>query len=93
MINDDLVNRENSGTKEQIAKVIDWWKLARSLLESKGLEVSLGTRWFADDLYGYMLKEFLGLDEAAFKEHRKIRLLKFTKTSIIICDMVAGKTL
>lgn len=71
MINDDLVNRENSGTKEQIAKVIDWWKLARSLLESKGLEVSLGTRWFADDLYGYMLKEFLGLDESAFKEHRK----------------------
>ncbi len=71
MINDDLVNRENSGTKEQITKVIDWWKLARSLLESWGTEIDLGTRWFTDDLYGYILKEFFDLDEAAFKEHRK----------------------
>ena len=71
MINDDLVNRENSATKEQLVKVIDWWKLARSLLESFGTEIDIGTRWYADDLYGYFLKEFLGLSEDDFKEHRK----------------------
>jgi len=70
IIGDDLVNRENSSTKEQVNKVIDWWKLARSLLESKGWEILLGTRWFADDLYGYVLREFFGLEEKDFKEHR-----------------------
>ena len=39
MIHDDLVDKENSRTVDQIIKVIDWWKLAQSLLESDGLEI------------------------------------------------------
>jgi len=58
LINDDLVNRENSQTAEQIEKVIDWWKLSRSLLTADGLEIIIGTRWSYDDLYGYIIEKF-----------------------------------
>jgi len=61
-IEDDLVNLENSRTPEQIAKVIEWWKLAQALLESNGTEIIVGTRWSVDDLYGYLLKAFFNLD-------------------------------
>jgi hypothetical protein len=59
MINDDLVNKDNSATAEQNLKVIDWWKLAQSLLESDGVEIILGTRWSMDDLYGNIIEKFL----------------------------------
>ena len=42
MINDDLVSLDNSRTREQLAKTIDWWKLARSLLLPSGIELSVG---------------------------------------------------
>jgi len=58
LINDDLVNRENSQTAEQIEKVIDWWKLSRSLMTANGLEIIIGTRWSYDDLYGYIIEKF-----------------------------------
>ena len=61
-IEDDLVNLENSRTPEQIAKVIEWWKLAQALLESNGIEIIIGTRWAVDDLYGYLLKTFFNID-------------------------------
>ena len=59
MINDDLVNRDNSLTADQINKVIDWWKLAQSLLLPTGIEVMIGTRWQFDDLYGHMIDNFI----------------------------------
>jgi len=58
MINDDLVNRDNSATKDQLNKTLDWWKLAQSLLLSSGVEINIGTRWAYDDLYGYFIENF-----------------------------------
>ena len=55
MVDDDLVNKDNSQTKEQIIKVVDWWKLARSLLSPGGVEIIIGTRWHLDDLYGHII--------------------------------------
>lgn len=60
-INDDLVNRENTRTLEQIQKVIDWWRLFQSLLLPDSTELILGTRWDEDDLYGYIMREVLGV--------------------------------
>jgi len=59
MINDDLVNWENSRTPEQLNKVVDWWKLARSLLSPDGIEIIIGTRWDFDDLYGHIIGNFI----------------------------------
>ena len=76
LINDDLVNKENSSTLDQINKVIDWWKLARSLLEANGLEILIGTRWYADDLYGFVLKEFFNISEQELMNHRRLPVLE-----------------
>jgi len=62
MINDDLVNKDNSATKEQLEKTEDWWKLSQSLLQSNGIEINIGTRWAYDDLYGQFIKKFIEPD-------------------------------
>lgn len=59
MINDDLVNKDNSNTKEQLLKTLDWWRLSQSLLLSNGIEINIGTRWAFDDLYGYFIEQFI----------------------------------
>lgn len=59
MINDDLVNKDNSNTKEQLLKTLDWWRLSQSLLLSNGIEINIGTRWAFDDLYGYFIETFI----------------------------------
>jgi len=59
MINDDLVNLENSRTKEQLMKTIEWWRLARSLLLPHGVELNIGTRWNFDDVYGHIIDKFI----------------------------------
>ncbi|MCK7532367.1 MAG: hypothetical protein MZV63_15705 [Marinilabiliales bacterium] len=59
MINDDLVNKDNSNTKEQLLKTLDWWRLSQSLLLSNGIEINIGTRWAYDDLYGYFIDSFI----------------------------------
>lgn len=59
MIHDDLVNRDNSESALQLNKTKDWWKLAQSLLLTNGIEITIGTRWNFDDLYGYMIESFL----------------------------------
>ena len=59
MINDDLVNKENSKTSDQIEKVIEWWRLARSLLSPNGTSINIGTRWGYDDLYGFLINKFI----------------------------------
>ena len=58
-IGDDLVVKENSKTPTQLDNVKTWWRLARSLLSPKGIEILVGTRWGFDDLYGYLIEEFL----------------------------------
>lgn len=42
IIADDLVNRENSATKYQAEKIIDWWKRSLSLLEPDGEMLIIG---------------------------------------------------
>jgi len=54
IINDDLVNLENSSTKLQANKVIDWWKKSHSLLNPDGEMLILGTRWSYYELYSYI---------------------------------------
>lgn len=55
IIADDLVNLENSSTKYQSDKVIDWWKKAFSLLDYDGEMIVIGTRWSYYELYSWML--------------------------------------
>jgi len=71
LIHDDLVSRENSATSEQVQKVIDWWKLAQSLLEAKGLEILIGTRWRFNDLYGHIIETFLDIPCEIAEDSRK----------------------
>jgi hypothetical protein len=59
MINDDLVNWDNSRTADQLEKTKSWWKLARSLMVSDGIEMNIGTRWHYDDLYGNFIDKFI----------------------------------
>jgi hypothetical protein len=59
MIHDDLVNRDNSNTAEQLNKTIDWWRLAQSLLLTDGIEILIGTRWNYDDLYGLLIEKYI----------------------------------
>ena len=67
MINDDLVNRENSKNAEQILKVIDWWQLSQSLLNPNGIEINIGTRWNYDDLYGHIIAQFIKPEKDYYK--------------------------
>ena len=60
IICDDLVNNENSSTRYQADKVIDWWKKAFSLLDYDGEMIIIGTRWSYYELYSWILKEFEG---------------------------------
>lgn len=56
IIADDLVNNENSMTKLQADKVIEWWKQSFSLLDRDGEMIIIGTRWSYYELYSYILK-------------------------------------
>lgn len=55
IIADDLVNAENSATRLQADKVIDWWKRAFSLLEPEGEMLIIGTRFTYYELYSYLI--------------------------------------
>lgn len=56
IIADDLVSRNNTGTKEQMDKVKQYWRDLISLLEIGGVVIDVGTRWHFDDLHGQLLK-------------------------------------
>ena len=55
IIMDDLHSENNVTNKEQIDKVIAYWKLAYSLLEPQGRLIIVGTRWDYNDLYQEIL--------------------------------------
>lgn len=57
IIGDDLVNLENSATRFQANKVIDWWQRSLSLLEPNGTYLLIGTRWAYYELYSYLQEE------------------------------------
>lgn len=58
IICDDLVNLENSSTRYQAEKVIDWWKRAFSLLDYDGEMLIIGTRWSYYELYSWIMEKF-----------------------------------
>jgi predicted phage terminase large subunit-like protein len=55
IIHDDLHNRENISTKDQIDKVKLAYVDTLDLLEPGGELIVLGTRWHYDDLYGWLM--------------------------------------
>ena len=61
IIADDLVNPENSYTRYQADKVIDWWRRAFSLLDADGTMLIIGTRFSYYELYSYILDNFKGM--------------------------------
>lgn len=57
IIVDDPVSHNNVTTKDQIDKVLDWYKGLLSLLDPGGRIIIIGTRWDYGDLYGTLLEE------------------------------------
>ena len=55
IVNDDLHSEKNTKTKEQIENVIDYYKLAFSLLDPMCPMVVIGTRWDYNDLYQHII--------------------------------------
>lgn len=55
IIMDDVVNRDNVGTQDQIQKVIQRYKDSLDLLDPNGQLIVIGTRWHDSDLYGWIL--------------------------------------
>lgn len=54
---DDLVVRENVGTRDQLEKVVTRYKDCLDLLDPGGKITVVGTRWHTDDLYGRLLRD------------------------------------
>ena len=54
---DDVVARENIGTKEQRDKTLLFYKDALDLLEPGGQVIVIGTTWHENDLYGYIMDD------------------------------------
>jgi hypothetical protein len=65
MLFDDLHDIENTGTAEQIAKVIQRFRNCRSVLKPKGLRIIVGTVWTKDDFYSWCA-------EQAFPIYRRV---------------------
>ena len=55
IIMDDVVNRDNIGTQDQIQKVVNRYRDSLDLLEPNGQLIVIGTRWHDSDLYGWIL--------------------------------------
>lgn len=81
IIVDDPVSRSNVGTKEQIDKVFEWYRLLLSLLDPKKKLVVIGTRWSYADLYGTLQEEphsdmfDFHIRAAEYMEDDKVKLL------------------
>jgi predicted phage terminase large subunit-like protein len=87
---DDVVSRENIGTKEQRSKIVDFYGDCLSLLEPDGKVVVVGTTWHEDDLYNLLKKDtgyktYLrkALDPANFTTGEPIFPKKFSKQTLM----------
>lgn len=61
IIMDDLMNRDNINTRDQIEKIILRYKDALDLLEPGGQLIVIGTRWIEGDLYSWLMDRELGI--------------------------------
>ena len=57
IILDDLVSFNNTGTPEQIQKVIDYYKYMLSILDPHGVMIIIGTRYHFLDLYQHLIDQ------------------------------------
>lgn len=87
---DDVVARENIGTKEQRSKIVDFYGDCLSLLEPGGEVVVIGTTWHEDDLYNVLRKDGryavyvrTALEPPTFTEGNPIFPKKFSKTILL----------
>lgn len=65
MVFDDIHDIENTGTPEQIAKVIQRFRNCRSVLKPKGLRIIVGTIWTRDDFYNWC-------EDQGFPNYRRV---------------------
>jgi hypothetical protein len=63
IIMDDLNSPSNSQTKEGIEKVIQHYRYNTSILEPNGTMIIVGTRYNAQDVIGFALKNEIGLGD------------------------------
>jgi hypothetical protein len=63
IISDDPVSDENTGTREQVEKVIDDHRQLLAALSDGGVFVLIGTRWLFGDLYGWVTDSPEGWDK------------------------------
>lgn len=64
IIMDDVVNRDNIATTDQILKVKNRYKDSLDLLEPNGQLIVIGTRWDDSDLYGWIMDPDSGLKDS-----------------------------
>ena len=68
ILHDDIVVRENVTTRDQIQKVITYYRDSLDLLDPGGLLLCVGTRWALGDLYGHIMEsEMRSLNGHIFK--------------------------
>ena len=86
IISDDLVSRNNTGTRDQMEKVKQYWRDLISLLEEGGFQVDIGTRWHFDDMHGWLIEnnpDWPQFIRSCYNEEGvPIFPLKFTKESL-----------
>ena len=55
---DDILDQENTATREQMAKVEDWfWQTLFPCLAPDGVAIVIGTRWAEGDLYQTLIEK------------------------------------
>jgi hypothetical protein len=56
---DDLVDEQNSQTRDQMEKIIHWYKTTQSLFEPGATQDIVGTPWAFGDLYDWLVEQKL----------------------------------
>jgi len=59
-IKDDLNSNKNSQTQEQREKIVRHYQMSTSILDPGGRQIVIGTRYSADDVIGWILKNEIG---------------------------------
>lgn len=56
---DDLVDEQNSQSRDQLEKVIRWYQTTQSLFEPHATQEIVGTPWDFNDLYSWLIEQKL----------------------------------
>lgn len=90
IVHDDLVDDENSRTKEMREKTKDVYRNSWDLLEPGGRMVVIGTRWHQDDLYSDLINDTLfdKLVKTAYTDESRKEVIYPQKFSLEYLDML-----